>query len=312
MNSSFIPIKNETYHSGRGADDTRLGDQLRNIEGCEYILLGYPDDEGIKLNGGRIGAALAPDVARKYLYKMTRNGFENKDLKLYDHGNLDVKSNTLADRHSKAATVVEGFLKKNKNVISIGGGHDYGYPDGAGFLNYCKNNQKLKPVIINIDAHLDVRPLDKGLSSGTPFYRLLTESDNFDFYQIGIQPQCNAKGHIQWCLDHGGHILTHDEIMISGEAFAKVAGEFLGDTLIKPRPCFLSIDIDAFSSSYAMGCSQSWPAGLTPNEFFPFLDIIKKRLNILNLGIYELSPPLDLDDRTSKLVAQIIYRYLQT
>ena len=68
----------------------------------------------------------------------------------------------------------------------------------------------------------------------------------------------------------------------------------------------------AFSSSFAMGCSQAWPAGLTPNEFFPFLDIIKNRMNILNLGVYELSPPLDLDDRTSKLVAQIIYRYLHT
>lgn len=312
MDNSFTPISKKSFSSGRGPSDARLGDQLTNNDESTYALLGYPDDEGIKINGGRIGASLAPDIARKYLYKMTANGFRDEDIKLYDHGNLDVKNNTLEVRHQNAKAQVNQFLTENKKVISIGGGHDYGYPDGAAFLQYCKDNLKQKPVIINIDAHLDVRPTDKGLSSGTPFYRLLNEFDNFDFFQIGIQPQCNSKGHINWCLEKGGKILTHDEIMISGEPFAKVAGEFLGDVLIKPRPCFLSIDIDAFSSSFAMGCSQAWPAGLTPNEFFPFLDIIKNRMNILNLGVYELSPPLDLDDRTSKLVAQIIYRYLHT
>ncbi len=309
MNTSFLAPKK--YAPQITNNDLRLGHLLTTAKKSQYVLLGYPDDQGIKTNGGRIGAAEGPDKARAYLYKMTNNAFTQKNIQLYDHGNLiiDLKK-SLLQRHQQAEETAFHFLKQNKKVISIGGGHDYGYPDGASHLRYCQEISKTKPLIINIDAHLDVRPLDKGISSGTPFYRLLQKNNDIDFFQIGIQPQCNSQEHLNWCLKMGGKVLSYDEILLSGNSFAETAGAFLQDQLIKPRPCFLSIDIDAFSSSYAMGCSQSWPTGLTPHDFFPWLDIILQRLNVLQLGIYELSPPLDLDDRTSKLVSQIIYRYL--
>ena len=43
-----------------------------------FCILGYPDDEGIKLNGGRTGAALAPTAIRQFLYKMTPGLVQNK------------------------------------------------------------------------------------------------------------------------------------------------------------------------------------------------------------------------------------------
>jgi arginase family enzyme len=84
----------------------------------------------------------------------------------------------------------------------------------------------------------------------------------------------------------------------------------LGDRIVSPRPCFLSVDIDAFDSSYAPGASQSWPTGLTPREFFPFMDLLLHRLDVRSLGIYEVSPPLDVASATSKLGALIVHRFV--
>ncbi len=307
--SDFTPLVTDGYVSSKAPSDQRLGDQLQSLADSDFALLGYPDDQGIHLNGGRVGAAFGPDRARKYLYKMTRNPFSQKKIHLHDVGNLKI-SDDIGNNHEKGKEAVNELLTQNKKVISIGGGHDYAYPDGAAFLEQHANSQ-LKPIIINIDAHLDVRPLDKGLTSGTPFYRLLQEFDHFDFFEIGIQSQCNSKSHVDWLINKGGHILSYDELMTSGDTFEQACNQFLGSALLKKRPCFLSVDIDAFSSSFAMGCSQAWPTGLHPEPFLRWFEVIRSRLNITNLGVYELSPPLDLDDRTSKLVAQIIYRYLK-
>lgn len=84
--------------------------------------------------------------------------------------------------------MAQQILSSHGRILSFGGGHDYGYPDGAAFLESCRttaNNRK--PLVINFDAHLDVRSSEKGLSSGTPFYRLMEKyGDSFDLIELGI------------------------------------------------------------------------------------------------------------------------------
>jgi formiminoglutamase len=78
------------------------------------------------------------------------------------------------------------------------------------------------------------------------------------------------------------------------------------------RPVFLSIDIDAFSSAFAPGASASYPVGLDPAEFIGLLPWMSKTWDIKGLGIYEVSPPLDQDNRTSKLAAILIHNFLNS
>jgi formiminoglutamase len=47
-----------------------------------------------------------------------------------------------------------------------------------------------------------------------------------------------------------------------------------------------------------------------PSDFFPLFDLLIRRLDVRALGIYETSPPLDQDDRTSKLAALIAHRFI--
>ncbi len=286
-----------------------LSFDANSIGAGDFIMAGYPDDDGIRLNNGRLGASQAPDAIRKRFYKTSISDLHADSFKLFDLGNIDT-SLDLKDRHEAGAFACQQVLEKKARWIGLGGGHDYGYPDGAGFLKANKSS-KLKPLIINFDAHLDVRPLDKGLSSGTPFYRLLTEDSlpEFDFFEVGIQRQCNSKSHIQWAKDKGAHILFMEDMLMSGIPIAKFLADVWAEWMIKPRPTFISMDIDCFSSAYAMGCSQAWPAGFTPQDVLPVLNLLYSRLDVQALGIYEVSPVLDQDEATVKLATQLIHQF---
>ncbi len=302
----FERIKEDLFFKKQ--NDLRLGEWVSSIESLDQLskggvlIAGYPDDEGIKLNGGRLGASQAPCEIRRIFYRMTAYP---QLPPLYDRGDLKVKKLALKTRHQEVRTLVFEALEKNLFVMGLGGGHDYAYGDGAGFLNY--HHQK-KPLIINVDAHLDVRDLTQGLSSGTPFYRLLSDFSNFDLIELGIQRFCNTPEHIKWCERKNVSISYLDDYEFSWTCFSKRFHHLLKEK----RPTYLSIDIDAFSSSYAMGASQSWPSGLTPREFFPLYKKLLKYLEVQVLGIYEVSPPLDHDHLTCKLTSELMYSFLES
>jgi formiminoglutamase len=306
---AFLPTSSDYFFKRNEAKDPRWGEKVNSSpESSAWILRGYPDDEGIQLNGGRLGAHKGPDSIRSVFYKTT---WQKNSPTLTDLGNLDTLSFNLEQRHEVCRSTLKRLLEDQRKVITLGGGHDYGFPDGAGFLDVY-NDQC--PVVINFDAHLDVRPLDRGLSSGTPFYRLLNEFKGFDFYQIGIQPQCNSEEYFNWCKDQGGNILTWPQALSKQTPLSLQVVNLLQPSLAKTKnikpPAFISLDIDVFSNAVAPGCSQSWPSGLEANEFILVLEALKQTLDIKVFGIYEVSPPLDIDSRTSKLAAQWIHQLL--
>ncbi|MBC7371901.1 MAG: formimidoylglutamase [Bdellovibrionaceae bacterium] len=284
-----------TSHPLRGLHDVKSTQS-------SWMILGYPDDDGIALNGGRVGAKEAPNFIRTYFYKMTPSLLKPQRQNLMDLGNISLEL-PLADRHERARLIVKTALTAGHRTIGLGGGHDYGYADGAGFLDaYLAQGER--PVIINFDAHLDVRPTDKGFSSGTPFYRLLTQYENkFDFVEVGLQNQCNSADHLNWARSKNAHLLLMQDIREIGlkKSLEAVLEPWKG------RPCFLSVDIDAFTSAEAPGCSQSWATGFSIQDFLPALDYVKAQLDVRSLAVYEVSPPLDIHGQTSKLAALILH-----
>ncbi len=306
------PSSDAEIYQSENPKDPRLGNLAKALKNYEqikkddFVVMGYPDDEGIYLNGGRTGAKEGPIGIRQVFYKLTPYSYQEKSLKLFDAGNLKI-SKDLGENHKNAKETAFELLRHGARLISLGGGHDYGYPDGAGFLGNFRDE---KPLLINFDAHLDVRDTEKGYSSGTPFFRLLREYKDFEFWEIGIQSLCNAKEHLQFAKDHNVHILSLEELMDSNLSLLSYASERMGESLRSSRPCYLSICLDVFSSAYSPGCSQSWPLGLEPKEFFPFLSMLLQRLDVRLLGIYECSPPLDENLKSQRLASQILHRYI--
>ncbi len=299
---SFIPYSfNQNLK-----DDLTLQSLIKKNEDHNFSIFGYPDDEGILNNGGKVGAALGPDSIRASLYKMTPSKKINK-ISIKDFGNLSFKSSSLKQRHIYALRKVEKELLNNKTCISFGGGHDYAYADGSAFL---KNSNSPKPLIVNFDAHFDLRNLDRGISSGTPFFRLLKEfGSSFDLYEVGIQKQCNSKNLFDFADSKENIKTLHYNDLYPDHSFN--FSYFKNSLPKEKKDCYISVDIDGFSSAFAPGCSQSWPTGFDINSFFKMFNYLIINFNVKLLGIYEVSPPLDHTELTSRLAALITYRFLE-
>lgn len=302
----FSPPSKELFFTQKDAADPRLGDLAKLApEGPGVAILGYPDDEGVRLNGGRAGAKEGPDAIRNWLYRTTPH-LSRKTRSFFDLGNLKFSSD-LKQRHDDVAAEVHDLLGKGHRVLSLGGGNDYAYADGMGFL---KTFQGEAGLILNIDAHFDVRDLKKGLTSGTPFYRLLESDYKFDFFEIGIQSQCNSKLHEHYVRQKGGQIISMEDILLSGESFKDFTFKKLNSSLKKKPKVFLAIDMDAFSYPFAAGTSAAWPLGLLPHDFYPFLIELMAKADVTVLGLYETAPGLESGVGTAKLAAQWAHTFL--
>lgn len=318
MNSEtgFTPADSSLFFSKGDPEDVRWGESVHRLPAFPtleelsqflkqntpgYVLAGYPDDEGVSISGGRLGAKEAPDAVRKILYKTTWS----PSADLYDLGQI-VPDVELSERHERARRACATTLQAGHKWIGIGGGHDYGYSDGAGFLDVFEAQN---PVVINFDAHMDVRPWKKGLSSGTPFRRLLEKSSQFAFWEVGLLKVCNSPQHLKWAEDRGAKVYFWEEIQQRGYTPENIFADLLQRP--SPAPTYLSIDLDVLSSDAAPGCSQTWPFAMNIQWLMEAIYFLRKACDIKALGFYEASPPLDIDHRTSKVIAQILHSQLQ-
>jgi formiminoglutamase len=312
--NAFVPSRPELFYSRNDEDDPRLGSIAKPLapsakltQGA-VVIAGYPDDDGIRLNGGRPGAHMAPPRIRQYLYRMTPP-FDRPCPPLWDIGDLKMEGD-LASRHERGQQAAKAALDANQKWLAFGGGHDYGYCEGAAFLQWALTTLKTRPLIVNFDAHLDVRPTNSGLHSGTAFRRLIEKFPGaFDFAEIGLQRHCNSAEHLEWAKSKGVRCVFMEDTL-GFSSWADGVLQLLGDWITPNRPTFMSVDIDGFASSFAMGCSQSWPTGFAVQDYFSLFHTLTQKLNISVLGIYEVSPPLDQDDRTAKLAALVAHRWI--
>ncbi len=322
----FLPVHKDLFFSKNDPEDIRLGDLcqtliLNEVKENDCIIIGYPDDDGIRLNGGRKGAAEAPFHIRQFLYKMTPS-FKKPLLskKIFDGGDLQLTTPDLKTRHLMAMDQISKILNQKAQFISLGGGHDYGYSDGSAFITQFKypdfqtkeirySNEFQKPLILNFDAHLDVRPTKNGFNSGTPFFRLIEEFGNdFHLIEIGIQPQCNSPHQVRWAKERGIEIFDLDFINEFGLAALWKHSELKNTN--PNRPVFISFDIDSITASEAGGCSQAWATGLKTAECLKFLESVYQKTSTKGIGVYEVSPPLDVDFQTSKTAALLVHHFI--
>lgn len=297
------PTDPSLFYSRQDPEDPRLG-ELVTTQKTEnaVVLIGYPDDRGIQLNKGRGGAAEAPDRIRRYLYRMTPPA---QGPRIWDLGNVE-PAVTVKETHQACALHLASAYDSARLLVSLGGGHDFGYPDASTFAQWCGKNKQI-PLVINLDAHLDMRPWNPSTEphSGTPFYRALSDFPEIEMISLGLQRSCNSVHHLKWAAGQNVRALFVDEL--GTEAGWKKLSTWL-PTQSKKRPCYLSVDVDGFSSAVAPGCSAPGAEGLMPREWQRVLELILGSCTIQHLGIYEVSPPLDRDDQTSRWAAQIIHQ----
>lgn len=319
----FTPSNKDLYNvvkRDEDPQDQRLAHHVTRFEGLfeifieklqenDVVILGYPDDRGVERNGGRTGAFAAPDQIRKYLLRLTPS-YQSKTLpKIWDLGNLKTWSQDLLVAHEEARECIKKIRRRGARIVSLGGGHDWAYPDFVDIAEDSKNAAR----IINIDAHLDVRPNPKDEAreghSGTPFRRILEaprKGKAPEIMAVGLQESCNARTHVEWAHSRKITTLFLDEVPENLER----RWPFVVDRLqISDEATYgLSIDLDAFPQFISPGVSAPQVLGLDPRLVYKMIQTLGT--SVRHLGIYEYNPNYDVDGRSARLAAHLVYHYL--
>ena len=243
------------FYSRGDKNDPRMGDVVRRdpkyYETADIVILGCPQDEGVRRNNGRAGAADAPKKIREQFYKLTSF---NVKKRIFDLGDVVIGS-TLEETHDTHLDVVKQILADGKRLIVLGGGNDVSYPDGRAMSEVFGADSWLA---VNVDAHLDVRIAEER-NSGTPYRQLLEENllRPNAFYEVGFQTHFCSPIYYDYIRDLGVHRvsleLLRSRFGADDELREQIKQNFINHS--SSVSTFFGFDVDAVRSSDAPGVS---------------------------------------------------------
>ena len=284
---------------------------------AQYILIGIPEDIGVRANFGRPGTASAWDIAIKSIANIQHNKF-NKAGRLLVLGQIDVAAEmqqakeldfSNADHRKKISLLVEKvdcevahfisiIVKAGKIPIIIGGGHNNAYGNIKGTA-LAKGKQV---NAVNFDAHSDFRILE-GRHSGNGFSYAYEEGFLKKYFIFGLHENYTSKSVLDVLRKIQDRVTynTYDEIKIrqvrSFDKEMQRAADFITDD------CFgIEIDLDSIPG---IASSAMTISGFSVEELRRFVSFFGRRPNAAYLHICEGAPELG-DEKNPHLIGKLI------
>lgn len=298
------------------------------LKSCEvnYVILGVPEDLGVRANFGRAGASSAWESAIKAIVNLQHNKF-SKGNKVLILGHIDVtdamkeaeglnisekedrkKLSHLVEKIDKEVShVVNRIITAGKTPIIIGGGHNnaYGNIKGAALANG-------KPVnAINFDAHTDFRQLE-GRHSGNGFSYAMEEGFLKKYYIFGLHENYASKGVMESIkkLSERVRYNTYEQIAVRKEkSFSDEMAHALG--YIEDEKFGIEIDLDSLPN---VASSAMTPSGFSIEKVRQFIHYFGKNKNAAYLHLCEGAPELDNEKNshlTGKLIAYLVTDFIK-
>ena len=289
------------------------------LKNCDqrFVLLGIPEDIGIRANYGRPGASTAWECAIKSIANIQHNRF-CKGSQIVVLGHLDVSEemesvknldfNVTADRKKLSELVVQidkevshiiaNIVKAGKIPIVIGGGHNNAYGNIKGTAL-----AKGKPInAINFDAHSDFRILE-GRHSGNGFSYAFEEGFLKKYFIFGLHHCYTSKNVLDKLKTLKERVLynTYDSMKIKKTKDFNIEMQFALD-FIKNDYYGIEIDLDAIPN---IPCSAMTLSGFSVEELRQFIYFFGKHQNASYIHICEGAPSLD-NDKNNHLVGKLI------
>jgi formiminoglutamase len=284
---------------------------------AKYVLLGIPEDIGVRANYGRPGTASAWESAIKSIANIQHNRFskgsqiivlghinvseEMRDVENLDFNDIDDRSklSQLVEKIDKEVShIIFTIIKAGKTPIIIGGGHNnaYGNIKGSALAQG-------KPVnAINFDAHSDFRILE-GRHSGNGFSYAYEEGFLKKYFIFGLHENYTSKSVLDIIkkLEDRVRYNTYDSINIRKEKdFNKemvAALEF-----IKTDSFGIEIDLDAIPN---IASSAMTISGFSIEQLRQFISFFGQNRNAAYLHICEGAPDLD-NSPNNHLIGKLI------
>ncbi|KRD61473.1 arginase [Flavobacterium sp. Root935] len=284
---------------------------------AKYVLLGIPEDIGVRANYGRPGAASAWQSAIKSIANIQHNRFckgsniivlgqinvadEMREVENLDFNDIDDRSklSQLVEKIDKEVShIIFTIIKAGKTPIIIGGGHNnaYGNIKGAALA-------KGKPInAINFDAHSDFRILE-GRHSGNGFSYAYEEGFLKKYFIFGLHENYTSKSVLDIIkkLEDRVRYNTYDSVNIRKEKdFNREMIAALD--FVKNDAFGIEIDLDAIPN---IASSAMTISGFSVEELRQFVSFFAEHKNAAYLHVCEGAPDLD-NSPNNNLIGKLI------
>jgi formiminoglutamase len=293
---------------------------------CKYVLLGIPEDIGVKANYGRGGAHTAWKPALDSFLSQQSNEFLNgKDICVL--GNIFVddvmeKSSTLNIKNKNEMTemrnlvsiidqrvteIITKIVLSNKIPIVVGGGHNNSYP----IIKGCSLALDAKVNVINCDPHTDFRPLE-GRHSGNGFSYAFYENYINNYSVFCMHEQYNTASVLKDFTKNNNHLYysTYEDVFVrESKTYTDTLNSNIG--FVKNTVCGVEIDLDAITN---VPSSAKTSSGISPVQARQYAYQCGKQLKALYFHVAEGAPILShikADNKTGKLIGYLIADFIK-
>lgn len=233
---------------------------------AKYILLGIPEDIGVKANYGIGGTHTAwPAFLSAFLNVQANDFLPTEQVALLgeimppEGVNSSAESlRTIVEQIDNIVyPVIKYIVSAGKVPIIIGGGHNNSFPNLKG-LSQAVN----KAVnVINIDAHADIRPIEEGRHSGNGFSAALNEGFINKYCIFGLHQNYNNQYTLNQINNHPNISAVFFDNLLKDNLDIPTAWQDFTQNLYSP--CALELDLDCISNVLS---SAITPTGFSLNE----------------------------------------------
>lgn len=300
--------------------ETKLGERVQTIRqlldleksDAKFVLLGIPEDIGVRANYGIGGAQTAWKPALKTFLNLQQNQFlKGEDILVLGEFNIPENNATDIEALRKAVAeiddlvcpVIQAIVSAGKIPIVIGGGHNNCYPIIKGTSLALKE----KINVLNIDAHTDLRNTEEGRHSGNGFSTAIKD-DYLNQYRIfGLHQNYISGAQLNYIANNEAiKAFYFDDLLEERTNIFAEAEKLLEDV---KSPLGLEIDLDGICNTLA---SATTPSGFTLNEVRQLVLSLNKDFTYLHIceGAYQLSDGRK-DETIGKTIAYLISDFVK-
>ncbi len=264
----------------------------------------------MRRNAGRVGAAQAPTEIRRWLAKLTPyDPISETDLTRVpplDAGNIRI-SGSLEETQQALGEVVAGIMQTGAVPIVLGGGHETAYGVYLGYVLAQK-----PAAIVNLDAHLDVRPCAEGRgNSGTPFRQALEHATMplpaGRYVCLGLQGHAVSQQHLEFARQRGCVLAWREEC--AGQLAERFSAE-LGRLANEQCQVHVTVDADAVDARAVPGVSAPNVLGLDAAEVIACARRAGEAPGVASFDVVEINPVFDRDGESARWAALLVWNFL--
>lgn len=320
------------------ANETKIGEHVSTLHkttnwqedlansNAQFVLLGIPEDIGVKANFGRGGAHTAWKPALESFLNQQNNTFldgnsvcvlghvrvedlmeKSEHLTTKTEKDIAELRNLVAEVDKRVTQVIELIVKANKIPIIIGGGHNNSYP----IIKGSSLAQQQKVNVINCDPHTDFRPLE-GRHSGNGFSYAYHENYLNKYSVFCLHEQYNTNNVLADFTKQNANLYysSYEDVFVrENKSFQTTLAQNI--SFVNNSVCGVEIDLDAITN---VPSSAKTSSGISPIQARQYVYQCGKNLNALYLHIAEGAPILShikADNKTGKLIAYLISDFIK-